>query len=462
MFLLVRNSPYDISVPHPNGHFYIVSTVSIVAAILSFAIGIAGNRLRNIKVTFLSMSFLSLAIVFAVHGLSTPHFLIHPSQLPSVTSPLSVIVATIWLWLSSLHSDHSVVLFFAKRSRLLLPSWTLLLVLIGTVLMIWPELVQFIPLTLEAHRWWIGLAAILLLGVSAYRYYRAYMFSRLPLQLAIVYSVSLMAVSLLVMLQGEMWKISWWLYHIYLLGAMVAMVAGILVQYGATSSLTAAMRVLYTTDVVERITTALPPSIKALMIATEKKDTYTAGHNLRVTLYALKLAEELGLRPDQQRALAQGTIVHDVGKMAIPDSILNKAGRLTKEEREIIEQHPVNGYDMCRQIGFMKDELDIIRHHHERWDGTGYPDRLAGGNIPLLARIVAVADVYDALTSRRAYRNAMTHEQAMELIVSERGKHFDPACVDAWVRMCERHPEYFPLSAKAVDGPETFLRMVHA
>jgi len=125
------------------------------------------------------------------------------------------------------------------------------------------------------------------------------------------------------------------------------------------------------------------------MIATEKKDLYTAGHNLRVTLYALKPAKEMGFRPDQQRA--------------------------------IIELHRVRGYEMCRELGFMKDELEIIRGHHERWDGRGYPDRLEGERIPLLARIVAVADVYDALTSHRAYRQAMSHEAAMAVLTEQRG-----------------------------------------
>jgi len=455
----LRGSPYDLAIELPSGHFYVVSIVSVLAAALSFAIGIAGNRLRNIKITFLSLSFLSLAIVFTVHGLSTPHFLIHPSHLPSITSPLSVLVATFWLWMSSLCSNHPVIQYLAKRRKLLLPAWTAVLIAAGALLMIRPELVDFFPLTSSPLNWLVGGITILLLAVVIYRYYRAYLFSRFPLQLAIVYSATLMIVSLLVMLQGETWRISWWLYHFFLLGAMVAMVAGILLQYGSTSSLTASLRALFTNDIVERITIALPPSIKALMVATESKDMYTAGHSLRVTLYALKLAEELGLRPDQQRALAQGTLVHDVGKMAIPDSILNKPGRLTEAERKIIEQHPENGYDMCRRIGFLKDELDVIRHHHERWDGTGYPDRLEGTQIPQLARIVAVADVYDALTSRRAYRSAMTHEQAMQIIISERGKHFDPICVDAWVRMCERHPEHFPLPAKAEEGPEAFLAL---
>jgi HD-GYP domain-containing protein (c-di-GMP phosphodiesterase class II) len=109
----------------------------------------------------------------------------------------------------------------------------------------------------------------------------------------------------------------------------------------------------------------------------------------------------------------------------------------------IIERHPVDGYNLCKRLGFMPEELSIIRSHHEKWDGSGYPDRLKGEDIPFLARIIAVADVYDALTSSRSYRKAMSHEEAMAIIYKDRGTHFDPICVDAWVQISERDPAFF-------------------
>ncbi len=449
-FLYLQGSPFDMSFSLPEGHFYVVSLVSLLASVIAFAVGVAGNRLRNTKITFLSLSFLSLAIIFSVHGLSTPHFLIHPSQLPSISSPLSLVFATAWLWMSSLRADHPWVQYFSNRRAALLPSWAVGLVAVGTLLMLKPEMVAFIPLTAEPINWTVAAATISLLGMVMYRYYRSYLYSRFPLQLAIVYSSALLIVSQLVMIQGETWRASWWLYHFLLLFSMISMLVGLAKQYGGSGSLTNALRALYTTDPVERVTTAISPSIKAFMIATEKKDPYTAGHNLRVTLYALKLAEEMGLRPDQQRALAQGTIIHDVGKIEVPDAVLNKPGKLTDEERAIIELHPVKGYEMCRELGFMRDELEVIRSHHERWDGRGYPDRLAGDRIPLLARIVAVADVYDALTSHRAYRKAMAHDAAMAILTEQRGSHFDPACIDAWTRLCERERASFPLPSEGL------------
>ncbi|WJH36083.1 HD-GYP domain-containing protein [Paenibacillus sp. CC-CFT747] len=265
------------------------------------------------------------------------------------------------------------------------------------------------------------MVTILLNGVTMYQYYQSYLYSRFPLQKAIVYSCGWLITAQVIIIRGEAWRASWWLYHFLLLGSMLVMLAGLYRQYASRQSLSGAVRALFTNDPIERVTNSISPSVQTLMASTEQRDPYTAGHNFRVTLYALKLAEELQLRPDELRALAQGTIVHDIGKMDIPDSILNKPGRLSPSERAIIETHPVIGYERCRRLGFLPEELGIIRSHHEKWNGGGYPDRLTGEEIPLMARIVAVADVYDALTSRRAYRQAMPHEEAMAFLEANRG-----------------------------------------
>lgn len=451
-----RDSTLDVKFNVPTGHFYVVSSVSILAAITAIAVGVAGTRLRNSKVLFLSLSFFSLAATFAVHGLSTPNLLLHATHLPGVTSPLSVVLATFWLGLSSLPSDHPWVGALSRYGKLLLPVWTSLLLLVGTTALLHPELVDFIPLNVHPVNWVVAMAVTAVNGFVMLRYYRSYLYSRFPLQLSIVYSSGWLIVSQWIMVLGESWRISWWIYHFLLLASVIVMLVGLIRQFAENASLVGAVRALYTTDPVERITNCLSPSIKALMIATEKKDPYTAGHNFRVTLYALQLAEELRLRPDQLRAVAQGTIIHDVGKINIPDAILNKPGKLTPEERAVIEKHPVKGYEMARSLGFMKEELGIIRWHHEKWDGGGYPDRLRGEQIPVMARIVAVADVYDALTSNRAYRRAMTHAEAMAFLIDNKGSHFDPACVEAWVQVCERNPALYPYPSH-ITNEETTL-----
>jgi putative nucleotidyltransferase with HDIG domain len=437
LFEYLRGSSMDLVFAIPRGHFYMVSLVALLSLVIAITVGIAGTRLRNIQVIILSLAFISLAGVFAIHGLSTPNFLIHATHVPSVAAPLSVILASIWLWFSSLPSDHSWIQFLSRYKKTIIPIWSVLLGLVGTILMSFPNLVDFIPLNINPFNWTFAGIVIILNVSTMYRYYRSFLYSRFPLQLAIVYSCGWLILSQIMMIIGDVWMLSWWLYHFLLLASMLVMLVGLYRQYAAKQSLSGAMRALFTTDPIERITNCLSPSIKALMVATEKKDTYTAGHSFRVTMYALKLAEEMKVRPEQLRALAQGTIVHDVGKIEIPDAILNKPGKLTVEERSIIEEHPVQGYDMCRDLGFMQEELSIIRSHHEKWNGQGYPDRLRGEQIPLLSRIVAVADVYDALTSDRSYRKALSHSEAMIFLEEFKGTHFDPQCVEAWERVNE-------------------------
>ncbi|MBN1621108.1 MAG: response regulator [Endomicrobiales bacterium] len=162
--------------------------------------------------------------------------------------------------------------------------------------------------------------------------------------------------------------------------------------------------------------------IFALARAIEAKDSYTQGHTERVSQFALLVGHHLGLSLDDQNALYKGGILHDIGKIAVPDAILNKPGRLTEEEFNIIRTHPDRGEKICKPLNSIRSALEIIRHHHERMDGSGYPDRFSGEKIGLLARIMAVVDIYDALTSNRAYRPALPQEKAFSILDMEADK----------------------------------------
>ncbi|MEF3302362.1 HD-GYP domain-containing protein [Paenibacillus sp. GYB003] len=448
--LLSSWSSMDVSMHHPRGHFYIVSSVALLATVIALLAGVAGSRLRNIEVSFLSLAFISLAEMFTVHGFSTPGLVMGPSSLTGISAQLSVLLAALWLALSTLSSDHPVVVRLSRWKNSLVPVWTIALGLFAAAGIAFPGIVDIVPWNRNPLKAVVVVATIALNLVTIYRYYQSYRYSRFPLQLSIVYSSAWLIAAQLIMVSGQTWMLSWWLYHFLLLGSMIVMIVGLVLQYASKKSIVGALKALFTQDPIERITNSISPSVKALVLATETKDSYTAGHNFRVTMYALRLAEEMQATPEQLRALAQGAIVHDVGKINVPDSILNKPGKLTDEERAVIEQHPVKGYELCRNLGFMKEELEIIRHHHERWDGSGYPDRLRGEQIPLLARIIAVADVYDALTSNRSYRQARSHDETLTFLIEQKEKHFDPDCVDAWVRLCERDPGAYQYPAAMI------------
>ena len=244
--------------------------------------------------------------------------------------------------------------------------------------MMFPHIVDIIPLHKKPIKYSFMILTMFLNGITMYRYFQSYRYSRFPLQISIVYSTGWFMVSQWIMVTGELWKASWWIYHFLLLASVIVMLLGLVTQFAVKGTLSEALKSLFTYDPFERMTNSMIPSIRALIVRTENKDTYTAGHTFRVTMYAMRLAEELQLKPEQLRVIVQGGLLHDVGKVRIPDSILNKPGKLTPDERVVIEEHPVIGYEVCRNLGFMKEELSIIRSHHEKWDGSGYPDRLKG------------------------------------------------------------------------------------
>ena len=139
--------------------------------------------------------------------------------------------------------------------------------------------------------------------------------------------------------------------------------------------------------------------------------------------------------------MAQGGILHDTGKLNVLEIILNKPGKFEIEDHQIIQQHTVAGYEMCKRLGFMIEELEIIRFHHERYDGKGYPDQLGGESIPLLARLLSIVDVYDALTSDRIYRPALSVTEAREILKKESGKSFDPNLLTKWLKLTTKNYE---------------------
>jgi HD-GYP domain-containing protein (c-di-GMP phosphodiesterase class II) len=182
---------------------------------------------------------------------------------------------------------------------------------------------------------------------------------------------------------------------------------------------------------------AYDATIEGWSRAMDLRDKETEGHTQRVTAMTLELARVMGLNPRNVIHMRRGALLHDMGKLGIPDNILLKSAKLTDEEWEIMRQHPQFAFDMLSDIYYLKPSLDIPYSHHEKWDGTGYPRGLKEEEIPLPARIFAVADVWDALTSDRPYRQAWTDEQAIKYITEQSGKHFDPQVVRAFIEMME-------------------------
>ncbi len=171
-------------------------------------------------------------------------------------------------------------------------------------------------------------------------------------------------------------------------------------------------------------------TIQALAMAIEAKDDTTSGHLARVQVYAREIGRELGLTGSEQEALLAASILHDIGKLAVPEHIISKPGRLTPEEFEKMKIHPIVGAEILERVQFPYPVVPIVRSHHEKWDGTGYPHGLKGEEIPIGARILAAVDCLDALSTDRQYRRALPLDEAMQIVQKDSGKHFDPRIVD--------------------------------
>ncbi|MCP4139272.1 MAG: HD domain-containing protein [Chloroflexi bacterium] len=169
----------------------------------------------------------------------------------------------------------------------------------------------------------------------------------------------------------------------------------------------------------------------------ELRDEETGGHSQRVTTLVLELAQELGISGQDLDHIRRGALLHDIGKMGVPDDVLHKPSSLTDDEFEIIKQHPGFAYELLFPISFLHKALEIPYCHHEKWDGSGYPQGLKGEKIPISARIFAVVDVWDALLSDRPYRNAWPKEKGVNYIIADRGKHFDPHITDTFLQIRE-------------------------
>lgn len=450
LFWLLFSSPQsDPVLAAPKTHFWIVSATSLLAVILAILVGVAGARARDSRIVYLAAGFASMAGLFALHGLSTPFMILGPNTVTPIASQLALVA-----FAASMVAAAFLRPVEARGPLLrLLAAWVGLIVVFDVTLMLWPGLARFVPVHLSPLKNGVAAIVVGMLALAGVRFLEGYRLSRSSIHLVMLHVVGWVMVSQLIMTLGETFHLSWWLYHFLLLLAVGVMLVTFARQM-RTGQLSRSLHALLDDDAADRLAYGLRPEVRALVVATEAKDPYTAGHMQRVADMAVRIGRSMGLAPEDLRILAQAGVVHDVGKIEVPDAVLNKPDRLDAAERELIEQHPATGERIGRTLGMHKQELEVIRHHHERWDGMGYPDGLAGDKIPLLARIMAVADVYDAVTSARAYRPAWSQEEARKLIQRESGAAFDPTVAGA------AHKLLGPGTEHAAGEPATRMTLV--
>ncbi|WP_407569593.1 HD domain-containing phosphohydrolase [Deinococcus altitudinis] len=436
-------------------HALLVGAVAVLALLVTLVIGMVGVRQRNVQVVLLSLASGSLALVYAVHGLASPEAgvagvtpLTAGAAMPEmpgmsggysvalpVAAQLGALFTAFWLGLSVSPSDSPALRGLFRLRGVLLACWMVGLGALSALLLLVPGPVAGLIRPPPVHAGVVG-ATLLLAGVAAWRSWQSWRYSRFPLQLGVVYAALWLGGAQVILVVGPAWTLSWWIYHFLLVGVTAALLTGLLMQgYRPELPLGTVLRGLWNNRPDDLLAAGISRSVQAMVASTEAHDPYTAGHSYRVALHALRLARELGHGPESLRAIIQGGILHDIGKLDVPAHILNAPGQLSAQEWSVVQAHPLRGYERCRLLGFLPEELGVIRSHHERWDGAGYPDRLVGSEIPELARLLSIADVYDALTSRRSYRDPWSHERANAHIQEQAGVSFDPALVAVWLRL---------------------------
>jgi putative nucleotidyltransferase with HDIG domain len=309
---------------------------------------------------------------------------------------------------------------------------------LGVIGMLVPSAVPSVPTAGSPAAITLLVVGLALFALLALRAVRTFLLTRRRADLVVAVGIVWLASALPPAMLLNFMELGWWLGHGFeLLGILIVGVPVALDLRRAAQSrpLTGDVRCA---DLVAAEEAFLGAQVRALTLSLARKDEYTKEHTRRVAIRAVQVGEELGLTGRRLRALATGALVHDIGKLSVPDAILQKPGALTDEEFTTIQRHPEWGEKMLIELGFPVDVRQLVRDHHERLDGSGYPHGYEGSLISFDTRILAVCDVYDALISRRVYREAWTHERAVGLLHEESGTSFDAKCVAALERVLSR------------------------
>lgn len=415
-------------------HFYAVSFTALAAAIACAVVIASARTMRHTRLLFLGLAFFATAGVFAVHGLATPGFFIeHYHSSVSVSAWLSVAAGSAFVALSVVGLPARAERIIERNGLAIFGGAVAVISAYIALSLMVESWLDWVPIQIRSVQLGLGIAGMALIGFAIWRYYQAYLFARLPSQLAMVATLAILLEVQTIILWGRVWHLSWWLYHGLYGVAFLVLFIGWAIEVRRSGTLRAIADALSMRDALAQLNRGLEAPILDLVDAIEIKDEETFGHVRRVSAHALAIGQRLGLSPSELRSLVVAAEMHDVGKISVPDSILTKPGPLTDEEFEVIKTHTVRGEEIAQQVNALRALAGIIRSHHERLDGSGYPDGLVGEKIPLLARIVAVADTYDAMTSKRPYRAGVSHADTMAELMRNRGTTLDARCVDALV-----------------------------
>jgi putative nucleotidyltransferase with HDIG domain len=428
-------------------HLVIMAIGSSIAALSSLALMLAGFRQRETRAVVAGGAFAAMTLILLIHGLATPGVILGPNGVVAVAGGLALPVGGAILTLAALPALRGPRHLRGVAAGLVgLLTAIAALGLIGFLI---PQDVPSVPGYDSPEALALLVVGSLFFATVASRAVRTFALTRRAGDLVVVVGIVWLGMALVPVLILDPYTWVWWTGHaLELLGvALVGIPVALDVHRGRPSH--PLVGDLPAAELVAGEEAFLGARVRVLMARLEAKDVSTEEHTRRVAEFAVQIGEQLGLAPGRLRDLALAGLLHDIGKLSTPDAILTKPGRLTDAEMDVIKRHPVHGDDLARELGYPDTIRRPVRGHHERLDGSGYPDGLAGDAIDLESRILAVADVWDALVSPRVYRGAWTPERAMGLLVEESATGFDARCVAALRAITGVEPEVAPIARAA-------------
>jgi putative nucleotidyltransferase with HDIG domain len=422
-------------------HFAGVGVTALAATVAAVVLTVIGARRRDGRTVLIGTAFSVMAALLALHGIATPGVLMGDNGVVSFTGGATLPIGGAILALAALPQFRRP----GQVRPLLIAQAILLLAVLafGLTGIAFPMLVPAVPEPRSAPALLLLVVGLGFYGALAWRALRTFLLTHRHADMLVVIGIAWLAAALPPAMLLHWWELGWWLGHLFELIGIGIVGVPVALDLRRSASSRPLTGDLSACDLVNSEEAFLGAHVRALMVSLAQKDEYTEEHTRRVALRAVQVGEELGLSPVRLRELATGAIVHDIGKLAVPDAILKKPGKLSREEFDAVKRHSETGSKTLKELGFRESVRQLVLDHHERLDGSGYPRGLASPAITLDARILAVCDVYDALISTRVYRDAFRHEQAMSILRAEAGMKLDRRCVAALERVLarERAPE---------------------
>jgi hypothetical protein len=431
-------------------HFVGVGVSALCATAVSLALTIVGVRRNDGRVVLIGTGFTVMSALLAIHGLATPGVLVGMNGVLALTGAATLPAGAAVLALSAaprLRRPRNMGPLLALQAVAFVSVFFL-----GLIGLAMPSVVPSVPAPGSEPAWIALVFGAAMFAVLLLRALKTYLLTHRGADLVVVIGIAWLTAALPAALLMNYMQLGWWLGHLFELVGIISVGVTVAVDLFRPAQSRSLVGDLRAGELVAAEEAFLGARVRALTRALAEKDESTEEHTRRVAMRAVQVGEELGLAPGRLRDLAIGGLLHDIGKLSVPERILKKPGSLDDDEFAAIKLHPGRGVKLLRELGGFAPAIhDLVHSHHERLDGKGYPRGLDESELTLDTRIMTVCDVYDALVSPRVYRDAWTHEDALALLRKDTGAAFDARCVAALERVLLREDaRVVPLPTRAL------------